>query len=783
LVEGGFALAAQMIWEKEYEPIVFCEIDKFCQKVLKKHWPNVEIVNDIKKLNGKVLHLREVYATIKSYDNNIQNKISEQEMLYWLDKDFTITATIRTQKPNENASESTPLQRIEEIRFSKSGMGSIIKTQNPEICRESRKSSNNEMWEILLQRGKWWYVHQGNTRNTQTYIERNKRENNTARAKTENKRNTKTVLCRPTKNKKNVKESKESDANSRMAKEVLGRNESEEKRGGKEDRDREKKARDYVQEIVGIMEGGNEVDRIAQIERDFLSVYKEVETTIITDDKRIIIFNGRVDIASAGVPCQSASVAGTQRGTNDERWLWPETIDIIRAVRPRWALLENVPGLFGLEEGFTFNGILSELAEIGYDCWWEVISACAVGAPHRRDRIWIVAYTKTNRNRCQQNNNRNTRIQQNSKKRQGMGEQSGDIDSNACNTISERGQLSQGRKMDRQILHKEQRQEITNPIGRPNRNVADTERSGLERQESERQLWQHNGLSAQCNRNLADTTSKRLSGLCQSKFNKHLLYAQRRSWEKNWFEVAQRFCKLDDGFSFGLVGCLTKPVTHGIMGFILLLRRYYYAENEENRTDKILPVLQKAFAQKTVQKCFGRLRAFYSTKVLRCPVCGTSTDKREGIRIGIAQKGEKIQKELLREVQNKKGFGCSSYRPESQKQCCCEFDDIVWELSSEMALGEWPNNAENAEKNLFDLWEKSRGQRFLYEPLSALYEIWQSVTDKEIGAFKRHYNKRNENRIQRLKALGNAIVPQCAMVIMQAIKDMAEVPDDVVRKE
>ena len=117
---------------------------------------------------------------------------------------------------------------------------------------------------------------------------------------------------------------------------------------------------------------------------------------IINDvkDDRIKQFRD-IDLLTAGVPCQPASVAGKKRGTSDERWLWPETLDVIRAVRPRWALLENVSGLFSLEDGKAFNGILSELVEIGYDCWWEVIPACAIGAPHRRDRIWIIAYARS----------------------------------------------------------------------------------------------------------------------------------------------------------------------------------------------------------------------------------------------------------------------------------------------------------------------------------------------------------------------------------------------------
>jgi hypothetical protein len=93
-------------------------------------------------------------------------------------------------------------------------------------------------------------------------------------------------------------------------------------------------------------------------------------------------------------------------------------------------------------------------------------------------------------------------------------------------------------------------------------------------------------------------------------------------------------------------------------------------------------------------------------------------------------------------------------------------------LSSEIALAEWKDNTEKAHHVLYDLWQESRGERFLYEPLSALYEIWRSVTDKEIGSFRRHYNKRNEHRVSKLKALGNAVVPQIVEILGRTILEV-----------
>lgn len=94
-------------------------------------------------------------------------------------------------------------------------------------------------------------------------------------------------------------------------------------------------------------------------------------------------------VITAGFPCQPFSVAGKRQGADDDRNGWPWTIRSIREIRPAYALLENVPGL--LTSGY-FDTILGDLAACGYDANWRVLSAAELGAPHQRDRLWIVAY-------------------------------------------------------------------------------------------------------------------------------------------------------------------------------------------------------------------------------------------------------------------------------------------------------------------------------------------------------------------------------------------------------
>lgn len=102
-------------------------------------------------------------------------------------------------------------------------------------------------------------------------------------------------------------------------------------------------------------------------------------------------YQGMVDIVTGGFPCQPFSVAGKGLGEADPRNMWPETLDVLRRIRPKYAFLENVPGL--IQKPY-FRVILRQIAESGYDCRWGVLGASDVGANHRRKRLWIFANAK-----------------------------------------------------------------------------------------------------------------------------------------------------------------------------------------------------------------------------------------------------------------------------------------------------------------------------------------------------------------------------------------------------
>jgi DNA (cytosine-5)-methyltransferase 1 len=103
-------------------------------------------------------------------------------------------------------------------------------------------------------------------------------------------------------------------------------------------------------------------------------------------------YRGAVDIISGGFPCQPFSAAGKRKGTADDRYLWPEMLRIIREIRPRWVVGENVRGLLNWKQGVVFEQMQTDLETSGYEVWSFILPAAGVGAPHRRERVWIVAY-------------------------------------------------------------------------------------------------------------------------------------------------------------------------------------------------------------------------------------------------------------------------------------------------------------------------------------------------------------------------------------------------------
>ena len=118
--------------------------------------------------------------------------------------------------------------------------------------------------------------------------------------------------------------------------------------------------------------------------------YEDITKTDFT------IHRGTIDVLSGGFPCQPYSSAGKRKGKEDERHLWPEMLRAIREIQPTWVVGENVRGLTNWNGGMVFDEVQADLENEGYEVTPFLLPACAVNAPHRRDRIWFVAYA----NKC-----------------------------------------------------------------------------------------------------------------------------------------------------------------------------------------------------------------------------------------------------------------------------------------------------------------------------------------------------------------------------------------------
>ena len=129
-----------------------------------------------------------------------------------------------------------------------------------------------------------------------------------------------------------------------------------------------------------------------------IPIYDDVRT--LTKERLDSDGIGSIDVICGGFPCQDASTArtnndvnGSRKGINGEKTgLWKEFKRIISEFRPGFAVMENVSALLSGESGEWFGDILRDLAEIGYDAVWHCIPASNIGAPHERDRVWIIAY-------------------------------------------------------------------------------------------------------------------------------------------------------------------------------------------------------------------------------------------------------------------------------------------------------------------------------------------------------------------------------------------------------
>lgn len=246
-----------------------------------------------------------------------------------------------------------------------------------------------------------------------------------------------------------------------------------------------------------------------------------------------------IDILTGGFPCQPYSLAGKRKGKDDERHLWPEMLRAIREIRPRWVVGENVFGLINWSNGLVFHEVQADLEAEGYEVWPYVLPACAVNAPHRRDRVWFVAYASNNgyKNRCEETRGQNGcsepgRMQQFER----MGEQRATTDTNI-----EQREPTQGRFQPE-------------PVNGSNRNATNCTCSSS-KGKLQQQPWQEQFRGCDCKKNaIANTNSRRQSS--EEHGQAQPGWATETSIRNNWqnFPTQSPICDGNDGISTRLHG-------------------------------------------------------------------------------------------------------------------------------------------------------------------------------------------------------------------------------------
>lgn len=259
------------------------------------------------------------------------------------------------------------------------------------------------------------------------------------------------------------------------------------------------------------------------------------------------IYRGTIDILTGGFPCQPYSIAGKRKGKEDERHLWPEMLRAAREIQPRWIVGENVPGLVNWNGGLVFNEVCADLESEGYEVQPVILPACAVNAPHRRDRVWFVAYSKN----YGQNGRKNfggIGKRQNVPNQQGRNEtlrrESGGFNSNResqqhqSRILGEVGTEKQGQFGGSVKC-------CTSPNSSGKQNIRERQ-GGFQ---SEPSQYDTNASYSSCERSQGQGQHRRSCDTTQNGNRKEHRTEHGGQFEEHWFEAATRLCVVDDGIS------------------------------------------------------------------------------------------------------------------------------------------------------------------------------------------------------------------------------------------
>lgn len=330
----------------EYDNYFASEIDKHAIKVTQHNYPNTIQLGDVMKVKIKLLCLSEVYSYICNYDNNLQSNISEWEVLYWLNKNFTFSAKIGTQKPNERqeVSEPSTIQRIKEVWFSNREMGSVRKFGD-----YTRSRSNGEENDIRtpkqLQCGKWWYDNDIYRRYKEENIGITIGKTKNGDSEKKNFGNIEGEIFKRRESESCFRENEKINVEKRCSGELFERKREDRfsREVEKEKGNRRTKEGNFIDEVIRELCRWDESDGITQDYWSLLRLHKEEQITVVEYEEGFYLFKGRIDLCIGGSPCQGFSFAGKQLNFDDPRSkLFFEFVRLKNETKPKYWMLENV---------------------------------------------------------------------------------------------------------------------------------------------------------------------------------------------------------------------------------------------------------------------------------------------------------------------------------------------------------------------------------------------------------------------------------------------------------
>ena len=437
---------------------------------------------------------------------------------------------------------------------------------------------------------------------------------------------------------------------------------------------------------------------------------------------------GTVELICGGVPCQPASTAGKRQGTSDDRWLWPETFRVVRLYKPTWCLFENVRGITSLEEGVVFDNLLTELEDCGYEVQPFIIPACGVDAQHRRDRVWIVAHADCRGLSgpeicCQQQGGTET-----------ISTGEGMADEGTEDVADSTG--------ERRSTQRKWIQKPAEPAG-GSENVADTiikhdDRSRHGASQIRRERSKETYIST--GKNVSNPSiQRRREGNTNSRRS-----SERTGASEEWTRLTDTLRWLPES---GMGGTLD-GFSSWLDGFDLTVSHesyLAYANETKKRPSEILRALWYAILPKKVQREIREPEHFSSQEILLTYLRKLETQASD--KAWLQLEGKEALEEALRSLREHIQPTSPPYRPKHKKQSPEKHTDPLYALAHVLA--------HHSKTAFFEY------RRAYANSLPPWFPGWESGIDRT--------STNIPHRVDRLKALGNAVVPKIVEIIGKTI--------------